>query len=79
MMVKITAMVIIRRTRHRFLALELTAFLASTDSGSAGNASAGGGCPSILFSALRIELNGYSCWLLGFVAIETQESFDFRY
>lgn len=48
--------VIIRRSRHRFLAVELTACFASTDSGRAGNASGGGDCPSILFKALRIEL-----------------------
>jgi len=50
--------VIIRRSRHRILAVELTASFASTDSGRAGNASGGGDCPSILFKALRIELNG---------------------
>jgi hypothetical protein len=47
-----------RRSRQRFRAVELTTFFASTDSGRAGNASGGGDCPSILFKALRIELNG---------------------
>lgn len=51
-----TAIAIVRRIRHRFLALELTACLASTDSGKAGNAAAGGGWPSIRFKALRMEL-----------------------
>jgi len=50
--------VIIRRSRHRLLAVELTARFASTDSGRAGNASGGGDFSSILFKALRIELNG---------------------
>ena len=50
--------VISRRSRHCLLAVELTARFASTDSGRAGNASGGGAFPSILFSALRIELNG---------------------
>jgi hypothetical protein len=47
-----------RCSRQRFRADELTACFTSTDSGRAGNASGGGDCPSILFKALRIELNG---------------------
>jgi hypothetical protein len=44
------------RSSHRLLVPELTACFASTDSGRAGKDLGGGGCPSILFKALRIEL-----------------------
>jgi len=46
------------RSSHRLLAFELTVCFASTESGRAGNDLGGGDCPSILFKALRIELNG---------------------
>lgn len=70
--------VIIRRSRHRLLAVELTARFASTDSGKAGNASGGGAFPSILFKALRIELNGILLQTCGVYSIPKKNSDFFK-